>query len=49
MPAYGAQLEWLQANCGFAELNLTAEEYTYGGLPPEVPRGAGDRVTRQHR
>ena len=37
--AYGAQIEWLQANCGFAQLNLTAEEYTYGGLPPEVPAG----------
>jgi hypothetical protein len=37
--AYGAQIEWLKANCGYAQLDLTAEEYAYGGLPPEVNAG----------
>ncbi len=29
----------MRANCGYAELNITASEYTFGGLPPDVAAG----------
>lgn len=34
--AYGALLDYMRANCGFAELNLAASEYAFGGFPPEL-------------
>jgi hypothetical protein len=37
--AYGPLLEWLEANCGYAQLNLTASEYAIGGLPTELSAG----------
>ncbi len=37
--AYGAMLDYMRANCGFAELNLAASEYAFGGFPPELPAG----------
>jgi len=37
--AYGAMVDWMRDNCGYAELNLTGSEYTFGGLPPEVSAG----------
>ena len=37
--AYGALIEYVAANCGFAELNATATEYAFGGIPEEVPAG----------
>ena len=37
--AYAAMLDYMRANCGFAELNLAASEYAFGGFPPELPAG----------
>jgi hypothetical protein len=37
--AYTALVEYLRANCGFAELNVAASEYAFGGIPEEVPAG----------
>ena len=37
--AYGAMIEYVAANCGFAELNVAASEYAFGGIPEEVPAG----------
>ena len=36
---YAAVLDYMRANCGYAELNITASEYTFGGLPPDVAAG----------
>jgi hypothetical protein len=35
---------WLVGSCGFAEVDATATEYAYSGLPAELP--AGDYVLR---
>jgi hypothetical protein len=37
--AYGALIDWMRANCGFAELNATASEYVFGGVPTDLPAG----------
>jgi hypothetical protein len=37
--AYGAILDYVRANCGFAELGVTGSEYAFGGIPEEVPAG----------
>jgi hypothetical protein len=37
--AYGAMIEYMQANCGFGELNVAASEYAFGGIPEEVAAG----------
>jgi hypothetical protein len=37
--AYAAMVEYVAANCGFAELNVAASEYAFGGIPEEVPAG----------
>ena len=37
--AYGALIEYVAANCGFAELDATATEYAFGGVPEEVAAG----------
>ena len=37
--AYGALIEYVAANCGFAELDTTATEYAFGGVPEEVAAG----------
>jgi hypothetical protein len=37
--AYAALVDYLKANCGFAELNVTLSEYAFGGIPEEVPAG----------
>jgi hypothetical protein len=31
--------EWMSANCGFAELDVTASEYAYSGIPPSLSFG----------
>ena len=36
---YGQMIEYVQANCGFAELDVAASEYSFGGIPEEVPAG----------
>ena len=36
---YAEVLDWMRANCGFAELTLVASEYAFGGFPPELPIG----------
>ena len=37
--AYGAMLDYMRANCGFAELGVVASEYAFGGVPAELPAG----------
>jgi hypothetical protein len=37
--AYEAMIEYMAANCGFAELNVAASEYAFGGIPGEVAAG----------
>jgi hypothetical protein len=36
---YAAMIEYVRANCGFAELNVALSEYAFGGIPEEVPAG----------
>jgi hypothetical protein len=36
---YTAMIDYVRANCGFAELNVTLSEYAFGGIPEEVPAG----------
>jgi hypothetical protein len=36
---YAAVIDYMKANCGFAELNLAASEYAFGGFPAELPAG----------
>jgi len=33
---YAAMLDYMGANCGYAELNVTASDYAFGGLPPDL-------------
>jgi hypothetical protein len=37
--AYEQTFEWMSANCGFAELDVTATEYAYSGIPPTLSFG----------
>jgi hypothetical protein len=37
--AYSALIDYLKANCGFAELDVQAQEYAFVGIPEEVPAG----------
>jgi hypothetical protein len=37
--AYGALIEWMKGNCGYAEIDVTASEYQFEGVPAEVPAG----------
>jgi hypothetical protein len=38
-PAYAQILDYLSAECGFAELEVLATDYAYGGIPEDVPAG----------
>ena len=44
--AYAAMLDYMRANCGFAELGLAASEYAFGGFPPELPAGPTSSPSR---
>ena len=37
--AYTALIDWEKANCGFAEVDVIASEYTFEGVPAEIPAG----------
>jgi hypothetical protein len=37
--AYGALVDWMKGNCGFAEIDVTASEYQFEGVPTEIPAG----------
>jgi hypothetical protein len=37
--AYGQIIEWMKANCGYAELNVAGSDYAFGGLPTEAAAG----------
>jgi hypothetical protein len=37
--AYGGLIEWMKANCGFAEVDITASEFAFEGVPAEMPAG----------
>src|SRR4051794_34935257 len=37
--AVGEIYQFIQANCGFAELTVTATKYAFGGLPLQVDAG----------
>jgi hypothetical protein len=37
--AYQEMFEWMSANCGFAEVDITATEYAYSGIPPTLSFG----------
>ena len=34
-----AMIDYVRANCGFAEINVALSEYAFGGIPEEVPAG----------
>lgn len=36
---YAAMFDYLRGNCGYAEADVSAQEYTYVGLPAELPAG----------
>jgi hypothetical protein len=36
---YAAMFDYLRGNCGYAEADVAATEYTYRGLPTELPAG----------
>lgn len=36
---YAQVIEYMRGNCGYAELNLVASDYEFGGLSPEVTAG----------
>jgi hypothetical protein len=36
---YAAMFDYLRGNCGYAEANVAATEYAFGGLPTELPAG----------
>jgi hypothetical protein len=36
---YAAMIDYVRANCGFAELNVALSEYAFGGIPEEVSAG----------
>ena len=37
--AYTAVIDYMKANCGYAELDVVASEYHFDGLPSELPAG----------
>ena len=37
--AYGAMIDYMKANCGFAELGVVASDYAFGGVPAELSAG----------
>ena len=37
--AYTAVIDYMKANCGYAELDVAATEYHFDGLPSELPAG----------
>lgn len=37
--AYTPVIDWLKANCGYPELNVSLSEYAFGGVPPELSAG----------
>ena len=37
--AYGELIGFVKGNCEFTELNVTTKEYSFEGLPKEVPAG----------
>ena len=37
--AYSALIDYVKANCGFGELAVAAQDYSFGGIPEEVPAG----------
>jgi hypothetical protein len=37
--AYGAMIDYMKANCGFAEVDVVASEFTFEGVPSEIPAG----------
>ena len=37
--AYAGMTDWMRENCGFAQLDLAASEYAFGGFPAELPAG----------
>ena len=37
--AYAEMIDYMKANCGYAEVNAVASEFTFEGLPSEVPAG----------
>ena len=37
--AYGAVIDWVRGNCGFAELEVLAQDYSFGGIGGEVAAG----------
>ncbi len=36
---YAVVIDYMKANCGYAEVNAVASEFTFEGLPSEVPAG----------
>jgi hypothetical protein len=47
--AYTAVIDYIKANCGYAELNVTASQYHFYGLPSELSAGTDDHQPRQRR
>ncbi len=47
LEAYAELIDYIRANCGFAELNLTASDYVFSGFPAELP--AGPIIVSRHR
>ena len=39
LEAYAELIDYIRANCGFAQLDLTASEYVFNGFPAELPAG----------
>ena len=37
--AYADLIDYMKANCGFAELDVAASEYSFSGVPTELPAG----------
>jgi hypothetical protein len=37
--AYAEMIDFMRANCGFNEIDVTGQEYAFEGLPAEVPAG----------
>jgi hypothetical protein len=37
--AYAEVIDYMKANCGYAEVEATATEYEFAGLPTEIPAG----------
>jgi hypothetical protein len=37
--AYADLVDYVRANCGFAELDILASEYAFSGIPAELPAG----------